>query len=218
VRSYELQRTEGLLLRHLNSAYKVLAHTVPDMAKTGEVREMEGYLQAMLRAVDSSLLDAWEGMQGQGHQPADRAEPAIAPLDITKDKTKLLAAARGMIFAFLASWAGGQWEDAVDELDAFARREPEDGEGRPWTAERLEEAMAQYITDHQGPMLNPEGRNLRHTYANPKQGDENILVIQQMLVDEDAANDWAAEFEVDLGASREYSEPIMDMVYLGLFR
>jgi hypothetical protein len=218
VRSYELHRIEGLLLRHLNGTYKVLAHTVPDMAKTVEVREVEGYLQAMLRAVDSSLMDAWEGMQGAGSQPVERAEPILGQPDLTTDKTKFLAAIRGRIFAFLASWASGQWKEAVDALDAFARREPEDGEGKPWTAERLEEAMAQYTEEHHGPMLNPEGRNLRHTYAKPKQGDENILAIQQMLVDEDAANDWVAEFEVDLEASRVCSEPIMDMVYLGLLR
>ena len=34
IRDYELQRSEGLLLRHLNSVFKVLAQTVPDAAKT----------------------------------------------------------------------------------------------------------------------------------------------------------------------------------------
>ena len=34
VLDYELQRVEGLLLRHLNSVYKVLSQTVPDQAKT----------------------------------------------------------------------------------------------------------------------------------------------------------------------------------------
>ena len=57
VREYDIQRSEGLLLRHLNSVFKVLAQTVPDAAKTEEVREMELYLSAMLRQVDSSLLD-----------------------------------------------------------------------------------------------------------------------------------------------------------------
>ena len=47
IRDYELQRAEGLLLRHLNSVYKVLAQTVPDTAKTDAVREMELYLGAM---------------------------------------------------------------------------------------------------------------------------------------------------------------------------
>src|SRR5208282_3485529 len=63
VRDYELQRSEGLLLRHLNSVYKVLAQTVPDQAKTDPVREMELYLGTMLRQVDSSLLDEWEKLR-----------------------------------------------------------------------------------------------------------------------------------------------------------
>ncbi|HWH70485.1 MAG TPA: DUF3516 domain-containing protein, partial [Candidatus Sulfotelmatobacter sp.] len=41
IRDYELQRAEGVLLRHLNSVFKVLAQTVPDAAKNDTVREME---------------------------------------------------------------------------------------------------------------------------------------------------------------------------------
>jgi len=60
VYDYDLQRSEGLLLRHLHNVYKVLVQTVPDAAKTDEVREMELYLRALLRQVDSSLEDEWE--------------------------------------------------------------------------------------------------------------------------------------------------------------
>ncbi|MCL1908619.1 MAG: DUF3516 domain-containing protein [Holophagaceae bacterium] len=218
VRLYNLQRSEGLLLRHLNSVYKVLAQTVPDLAKTDEAREMEGYLQALLRTVDSSLMDAWETMQNPDYQPMETAEPTIVPQDVTKDESKFIANIRARIFTLLASLAGSQWEDAIEALDAFGRREPEDGEGRPWTSVRLEELMTQYLKEHAGPLLNPEGRNLRHTYSSQKPENGNILLVQQMLVDEDSINDWVAEFEVDLDASREYREPIMDMVYLGIFR
>ena len=64
----------------------------------------------------------------------------------------------------------------------------------------------------------PEGRNLRHTYSSLKPDDENTMTVQQMLVDEGLTNDWVAEFEIDLGASREYNEPVMDLVYMGVFR
>ena len=46
---YDLQRSEGLLLRHLNSVYKVLSQTVPDNAKPDELLEMEHYLRDMLK-------------------------------------------------------------------------------------------------------------------------------------------------------------------------
>jgi hypothetical protein len=39
-----------------------------------------------------------------------------------------------------------------------------------------------------------------------------------MLVDEDSANDWVLDVEIDLDASREYQEPIMDLNYMGEFR
>ncbi|MEK7781732.1 MAG: DUF3516 domain-containing protein, partial [Verrucomicrobiota bacterium] len=60
IKLYELHRAEGVLLRHLNSVFKVLAQTVPDSAKNEQVREMELYLGTMIRQVDSSLLDEWE--------------------------------------------------------------------------------------------------------------------------------------------------------------
>src|SRR5207237_3132557 len=38
IRDYELQRAEGLLLRHLNSVYKVMVQTVPDNVKNDTIR------------------------------------------------------------------------------------------------------------------------------------------------------------------------------------
>src|SRR4029077_17185303 len=74
IKDYELQRAEGLLLRHLSSVHKVLTQTVPDAAKNESVREMELYLAAMLRQVDSSLLDEWEKMRDPNYQAVERKE------------------------------------------------------------------------------------------------------------------------------------------------
>src|SRR5208283_2918481 len=74
IRDYELQRAEGVLLRHLNSVYKVLAQTVPDAVKNDAVKEMELYLGAMIRQVDSSLLDEWEKMRNPSYQSAPAQE------------------------------------------------------------------------------------------------------------------------------------------------
>src|SRR5205823_3793027 len=62
IRDYELQRAEGLLLRHLSRVHKVLTQTVPDGSKTDAVLEMELYLGTLIRQIDSSLLDEWERM------------------------------------------------------------------------------------------------------------------------------------------------------------
>ncbi|MFA6111409.1 MAG: DUF3516 domain-containing protein, partial [Candidatus Latescibacterota bacterium] len=79
VREYELQRSEGLLLRHLHGVYKVLVQTVPETAKNEVLREMELYLGTMIRQADSSLLDEWEKMLGAALE-GDGVEEDAAPV------------------------------------------------------------------------------------------------------------------------------------------
>src|SRR5439155_9451324 len=47
IKDYDLQRAEGLLLRHLSRVHKVMTQTIPDAAKNDALREMELYLSAM---------------------------------------------------------------------------------------------------------------------------------------------------------------------------
>src|SRR4051794_26336124 len=79
IKLYELQRAEGLLLRHLSSVYKVLAQTVPDAVKNDALREMEFYLAAMLRQIDSSLLEAWEKMRDGNYQARAESAEVLPP-------------------------------------------------------------------------------------------------------------------------------------------
>lgn len=210
IRDYELQRAEGVLLRHLNSVYKVLAQTVPDAAKTDPVREMELYLGTMLRQVDSSLLDEWEKLRDPNYQRAETREvrpPGAdeAAQDLTRDTRAFTAAIRQRIFSFLRGLANGEPDVALAGLDS-----PLDADGQPWTAERLQQALTAYHTDHQRICLNPEARNLRHTYVIPGE-DRKAWRVQQVLVDPDGHNDWVAEFTVDLAASRQAGAPVMEL-------
>ena len=216
VRTYDLQRSEGLLLRHISSTFKVLAQTVPDAAKTDEVRELEAYLSAMLRQVDSSLLDAWEKMQNPDFIRAE-AEPQMPGVeDVTRDRKRFTAAIRARLFTLLQALKAGDWEEALALLALAAG--PGGDAGAAWSAETLKAAMEQYAAGHQGPRLDPEGRNLRHTYVQPLAEDPRRLVVQQMLVDEAEDNDWALTFQVDLDSSRVAGQPVMRLVGFGEYR
>ena len=83
-----------------------------------------------------------------------------------------------------------------------------------WTATRLQSAMEAYLTDHEHLCLDPNARNTRHTYVTVSD-DKKSWRVQQMLVDPEEANDWVAEFRVDLPASRDQGEPVMKLVKLG---
>jgi len=214
IRDYELQRAEGVLLRHLNGVYKVLAQTVPDTAKNDAVREMELYLGTMIRQVDSSLLDEWEKMRDPTYQRAEvkEARPPGAEegaADVTRDTKAFTAAIRNRIFSFLRGLVNADFEQALTHLSW-----PQDPDGQPWTATRLQEALDAYHAEHERICLDPNARNLRHTYVLPAE-DKRTWRVQQMLVDPEEHNDWVAEFEVDLGRSRATAEPVLKLVRLG---
>ena len=214
IKLYDLQRSEGILLRHLSSVHKVLAQTVPDTAKNEVLREMELYLNAMIRQVDSSLLDEWEKMRDPNYRPDETAEvrpPGAdeAARDITRDKAAFTAAIRTRIFIFLRALINEDWDGALATLTPPAV-------GEPWTADRLRAALDAYYAGHVRIRLDPEARNLRHTYVTPLE-EQRAWCVQQMLVDPDELNDWVAEFELDLNESRAASAPVLRLARLESF-
>ena len=214
IKLYELQRAEGVLLRHLNSVFKVLAQTVPDAAKNDQVREMELYLGTMIRQVDSSLLDAWEKMRDPNYQVAATKEgrpPGTeeAAADITRDVKTFTATIRNRIFIFLRGLVIADYEQAITNLSS-----PLDTDGQPWTGARLKQSMEAYLLDHDHLCLDPNARNVRHTYVTPAD-DKKSWRVQQMLVDPEGDNDWVAEFELDLAESRKSGEPFLRLRRIG---
>jgi len=214
IKLYELHRAEGVLLRHLNSVFKVLAQTVPDSAKNEQVREMELYLGTMIRQVDSSLLDEWEKMRDPNYRPGETKEvrpPGAeeAAADITRDTKAFTAAIRNRIFTFLRGLVIEDYEQAIANLSS-----PDDADGQPWTAARVQQLMDAYHADHDHLCLDPNARNVRHTYVLPAE-DKKTWRVQQMLVDPEGDNDWVAEFEVDLAASRQENEPVLSLSRIG---
>ena len=214
IKLYELQRAEGVLLRHLNSVFKVLAQTVPDSAKNDQVREMELYLASMIRQVDSSLLEEWEKMRDPNYQAATAKEvrpPGAeeAAADVTRDAKAFTAAIRNRVFIFLRGLVIADFEQAITNLNS-----PLDPDGQLWTAARLKQSMEAYLADHDHLCLDPNARNARHTYVTPAE-DKKSWRVQQMLVDPEGDNDWVAEFEIDIGESRKSGEPFLRLRRIG---
>ena len=214
IKLYELQRAEGVLLRHLNSVFKVLAQTVPDTAKNEQVHEMELYLGTMIKQVDSSLLDEWEKMRDPNYQRTETKEvrpPGAeeAAADITRDTKAFTAAIRNKIFIFLRGLVVADYETAISNLHS-----PPDQDGAAWTPERLDKIMEDYEAGHERLCLDPNARNVRHTYVTPAE-DKKSWRVQQMLVSPTGDNDWVAEFEVDLAESKKLGEPTLRLRRIG---
>jgi len=213
VQEYDLERAEGLLLRHLNGVYKVLRQTVPDDVKTDTLVEIELYLRDMLRQVDSSLLEEWERMRDPSYLTPDAPEvrPALPddPPDVTRDTKAFTAAIRTRLFAFLRAWSIGRDEEALEVFDP-SDEPPADA----WTPARLREAREAHRAEHGSLRLDPEARNLRHTAVKPS-ADGTAWRVEQVLVDSAGLDDWVAEVEVSLDESRAAGEPVIRLVRVG---
>jgi hypothetical protein len=171
---------------------------------------MEAYLSVMIRQVDSSMIDEWEKMSDPSYQVAE-VKAALPPgaqeleNDITKDTKKFTTLIRTRIFSFLSSLMKQDYELALDGIN-----NPES----TWTADLLEKVMKSYISEHGTFLLDPEARNVRHTYIKKEPGNK-IWQVQQILVDRDEQNDWAINFEVDLPLSREHKEVVLKLINIG---
>jgi hypothetical protein len=170
--------------------------------------------------VDSSLLEEWERMRDPAWQP--RAEPAAtkpeaamaAAADVTRDTRAFTAAIRNRIFTLLRALVIGDDDLAARiALGAEPERSVEEAEAM-WTAARMKSIRSEYLAAHGRLCLDPEARNARHTYVTPSD-DGRSWRVQQMLVDPDGLNDWVAEFDVDLAASRQANEPVMVLQRMG---
>jgi len=78
----------------------------------------------------------------------------------------------------------------------------------------LRATLDTYLVDHQMLRFDPEARNTRHTHLEAPAGAP-FWRVQQMLVDPEMTNDWVAEFNVDVAASRAKQEPVLWLTRIG---
>ncbi len=130
VKDLELQRAEGVLLRYLSDAYKVLAQNVPPEHKTEALADTVAWVRAMLALVDSSLILEWEELVAGRDRPAAARG---AKVDISSDKRSFYARIRAEAHAVVRALAFEDWAEAA----ACLRR----GEDDPWGPEAFEGAM-----------------------------------------------------------------------------
>jgi superfamily II RNA helicase len=217
IREYGLERSEGLLLRHLMQVLKVIAQTVPEAAKSPEVIELEDYFRELIRGIDSSLLDEWEKLRNPDFVAVElEGKPARpASFDITRDAAAFKRLVRTALLGFLQDVATRDWEGASARLAVAGVGDP----GLPGLTEprRIEKEFAAYFDARGRFRLDPEGRNAKHTHVsedgglNPEAGGK-IWQIAQVLADLEEHNDWEARFTLLLDRSRAENRPVLEFV------
>jgi hypothetical protein len=209
VKEYGLARAEGVLLRYLTDAYRVLRQTVPEAAKTEEVLDLEEWLWAELRSVDASLLEEWERLQNisgdaQTTSELDAAnERAPVQQDITRNARAFHILIKNATWRVVQCLAHGDHPRLLDVLLELGEDDAEfarDAEGELWTLARLSDAMTPYWERHERIVLDASARSNQRVQI--EQVNNELWTVRQALSDPEQECDFALEFCVDVAACR----------------
>lgn len=189
IKEYGLARSEGVLLRYLSEAYKTLSQTVPESVRTTELDDVVAQLGALVRGVDSSLLDEWERLRNPAFVRVETETSELGPPNITRDTRKFTALIRNLMHAFLRALQKRDFESALDLVEP----------GAPLDAGELDRALRPFFAE--GDIrLDAEGRSPAHTRIS--QGDAFWDVMQYMLIG-DEVSEYCIRGRVDLAKSAE---------------
>ena len=200
IKTYGLEKSEAILLRHLSEVYKILAQTVPPALKTEELEEAENFFGEMLRATDSSIIDEWEKLRNPDFTPEEKPAAEKKAVPFTRNKTALIKATRATVLNFIKRLSQNDPILALQEIPSESL-----------TPADLTTFLNAHYDTHGLIRLDPEARNQKHTHIE-EIPEKKIWRIHQTLIDQEDLNDHTASFELDLAQSDEVHAPALRLL------
>ena len=201
VNDYGLKRSEGVLLRYLSDVYKGLVQNVPEELATTELGDVVAWLGAVVRDVDSSLIDEWERLlHPEDVESVEDLRPHLPTGErtIIDDERAFRVMVRNRAFDWVQRLARRR---GYDEIVADADREL-------WpSGEALIEAMAPYWAEHDHILTDPSARS-----GELFRYDRATGHVTQILRDPDDTNEWRIEAVVDRAASADEGRSVLRLV------
>jgi len=196
VNYYGIKGSEGVLLRYLSDVVKGLQKTVPDSAWTSQLEDIFEWLSALVRQIDSSLLDEWERLQN----PDQLEEAAIRPqlVDITTQTRAFRVMIRNATFRWVQLFARAEYA-------AMA----EDGTGDLSDPETIKQAVSGYWQQFDAVVIDADARSSHWLLETAL--DQNQISVEQIVCDPDGFNEWRFRGLVDLEASRRAGEAVVKL-------
>ena len=201
-----LKRSEGTVLRYLTDAYKGLVQNVPPVARTDEVADLEAWLGATVRQVDSSLLEEWERLRNP--DGTDTFDGAASPTpddrpDVTAEPRAFRVMVRNEVFRWVQLLARRE-HAALAEVPAVG--------DQAWAAEAVAEAIAPYWDDFAEIPTDAHARGAGFFVLDDSGGTgADAWPVTQTIADPDGFHEWVLEGTVDLTASREEGRAVVTL-------
>ena len=201
-----LKRSEGTVLRYLTDAYKGLVQNVPPVARTDEVADLEAWLGATVRQVDSSLLEEWERLRNP--DGTDTFDGAASPTpddrpDVTAEPRAFRVMVRNEVFRWVQLLARRE-HAALAEVPAVG--------DQAWAAEAVAEAIAPYWDDFAEIPTDAHARGAGFFVLDDSGGTgSDAWPVTQTIADPDGFHEWVLEGTVDLATSREEGRAVVTL-------
>ena len=192
VNHYKLKRSEGVVLRYFSDCFKALVQNVPEDAKTEELYDLTEWLGALVRQVDSSLIDEWEKMRNPD-PVADEPEPPEldGPPDVTRNERAFAVMVRNEAFRWVQLLSRKRHYDLVEYAPDHS-------------PEELKETMAPYWEAFDEIRTGADAR-ARELFNY----DRSTGQVRQVLADPEMFHEWHLAGHVDLDASREQGRAVV---------
>ena len=223
VKSYGIERSEGVLLRYLSQLYRTLDQTIPETAKTDELWDVLGYFRSLVGETDASLLEEWERLRHPELLLAERAA-STAPgkreevswlTELLSNPRVFAARVRAEAQLLVRALARRDWEEAAERVWQFPEAtEPASGDDSRWDAEHFEAAMAPFF-DEYGDLASGSEARLHHLTHLKSTGPRQWEVTQTLL-DPKGDHTWAIFAGIDLRDSTAPDGPILRILRIGI--
>jgi superfamily II RNA helicase len=207
VHDYGLKRSEGVVLRYLSDVYKALQQNVPEHMRTDELDDLTVWLGALIRQVDSSLIDEWERLLHPDEtQPAVAVRPDLpgGERTIVDDHRAFRVMVRNRVFDGVQRLGRRSGYDEI-VVDATDRQRWHSGED-------VVAAMTTYRDEFGDVLVDAAARAGERFHF-----DRSTGRVTQILHDPDDTNEWRIEAVVDLDASRADDRVVLRLVDIGPF-
>jgi hypothetical protein len=200
---YGIARQEGLLLRYLSDAFNVLDRTIPPDKRDERLDDIIAWLGYVVRTTDSSLIDAWAGLESA--EEDDLAAPGVEA--VVADPHGLKVQIKNALVRVMRSLA-------EQDADALGDATMEGGFGvRAWR-----DAIDAYYGAHEEVLLDADARSW--SYIDVDTSNENVnhtWSVRQRVKDDAGDFDFMLVGTVDLDATQESGEIVWKKFAAGLY-
>jgi len=197
-----IARAEGILLRYLSEAFRALDRTVPLDKRDERLEDIVAWLGLVVRTVDSSLVDEWEGSDTP---EIEVGAPPENPDEVIHDRRAVTLLVRNALFARVRLAA----EERYEELGNL------DGEWG-WRAPRWQRIMDEYFEAHADVLLDADARSSDYLQIDEAdERSEHVWHVRQTFHDPEGDRDFGIAGDVDLDATLDEGTVVFSTYRVG---